>query len=97
MIQFADQICGGTQALEFRRGGEGPVDFLVARMRSIARNQQVIQAVLFVVNNFRFDVEFRFIDGFGQLFQGLLVLEIRFLFQVARGENVDKLAVREAF
>src|ERR1700691_2014856 len=91
-IEFGDGRGESAQTLIIRHGREGPIDAAFATVFQ----DQLVQAVLFVEDEFRFEVELGFFDGLHQLLQFLFVGEIGFLVEVAFGQQINKFRFAQA-
>src|SRR6202522_977106 len=91
-IEFGDGRGESAPTLIIRHGREGPIDAAFATVFQ----DQLVQAVLFVEDEFRFEVELGFFDGLHQLLQFLFVGEIGFLVEVAFGQQINKFRFAQA-
>src|SRR5271156_4161464 len=85
-IEFGDGCCESAQTFVIGRGRERPIDAAFAAIFQ----DQLVQAVLFVEDEFGFEVELGFFDLLHEFLQFLFVGEIGFFVEFAFCEQVNE-------
>ena len=80
-VERFDCLAQYAQTLVIRHRHKRPIDAALAAIRQ----NQLMQAVLFVEINFGFEFQLGLLDGLDELLEFLLVSKICFLFDVALG------------
>src|SRR4029077_14787849 len=77
--------------LVFRRACERPIDAALAAILQ----DQLVQAVLLVELELGFEIQLGLLDRFHQFLEFFLVCEVRFLFKLAFGEELNKFRIAQ--
>ena len=94
LIRGGDGPAQRPQPLLVGRRSQRPID--ARRMARAISQHQLMQAVLLVIDDLAFHLDLGLFDGLEQRLQRFLVLEIRFLFEIAGGQQVHQRAVAQA-